>query len=74
VRSSGSAWRGCASTHRLRTPTSSPSSRRVIAPLIAFLLALTGAVALVAGVTLGLWPVWTLGLLAVAGSVLAYRP
>lgn len=48
--------------------------RRIIAPLIAFLLALVGAVALVAGVTLGLWPVWTLGLLAVAGSVLAYRP
>jgi hypothetical protein len=46
----------------------------VAAPLLAFLLALLGAVAFVAGATLGLWPVWALGTLAVCGSVLAYRP
>lgn len=44
------------------------------APLVAFLLALSGAVAFVGGATLGIWPVWVLGLLAVSGSVLAYRP
>jgi hypothetical protein len=43
-------------------------------PLVAFLLALVGAVAFVAGATLGLWPIWALGALAVGGSVLAYRP
>jgi hypothetical protein len=53
-------------------PESPPA--RIAGPLVAFLLALLGAVALVAGVTVGLWPVWVLGLLAVAGSVLAYRP
>jgi hypothetical protein len=43
-------------------------------PLIAFLLALLGAVSFVAGATLGLWPVWSAGALAVCASVLAYRP
>ena len=43
-------------------------------PLAAFTLALTGAVAFVAGATLGLWPVWAAGLVAVCGSVVAYRP
>jgi len=46
----------------------------IAAPLVAFLLALLGAVTFVAGATLGLWPVWALGMLAVCGSVLAYRP
>ena len=46
----------------------------IAGPLVAFLLALVGAVAFVAGATLGLWPVWTLGMLAVCGSVLLYRP
>ena len=53
-------------------PLDEPSA--VAAPLVAFLLALGGAVAFVAGATVGLWPVWALGLLAVCGSVLAYRP
>jgi hypothetical protein len=44
------------------------------APLTAFLLALVGAVAFVGGVTLGIWPIWVLGILAVCGSVSAYRP
>jgi hypothetical protein len=47
---------------------------RVARPLVAFLLALFGALAFVAGATLGLWPVWALGMLAVCGSVLSYRP
>lgn len=46
----------------------------VAGPLVAFLLALAGAVAFVAGATLGLWPVWAVGMLAVCGSVAAYRP
>jgi len=43
-------------------------------PLVAFLLALLGALSFVAGATLGLWPVWSAGALAVCASVLAYRP
>jgi hypothetical protein len=43
-------------------------------PLIAFLLALGGALAFVAGATLGAWPAWSAGLVAVCASVLAYRP
>jgi uncharacterized membrane protein HdeD (DUF308 family) len=43
-------------------------------PLIAFLLALVGALSFVAGATLELWPVWSAGVLAVCASVLAYRP
>jgi hypothetical protein len=55
-------------------PDADADTSGVARPLVAFLLALIGAVALVAGATLGLWPVWALGLLAVCGSVLAYRP
>jgi hypothetical protein len=43
-------------------------------PLIAFLLALGGALAFVAGATLGAWPLWSAGIVAVCASVLAYRP
>jgi hypothetical protein len=43
-------------------------------PLAAFLLALVGAVAFVAGATLGAWPVWAAGMVAVGGSSLVYRP
>jgi len=43
-------------------------------PLAAVLLALAGALAFVAGATLGLWPLWALGIVAVCISVLAYRP
>ncbi len=46
----------------------------VARPLAAFLLALAGAVAFVAGATLDAWPVWAAGLVAVCGSCLAYRP
>jgi hypothetical protein len=43
-------------------------------PLIAFLLALSGALAFVGGATFGLWPVWAAGLLAVCWSIVSYRP
>jgi hypothetical protein len=50
------------------------SRGEVAAPLAAFLLALGGALAFVVGATVGPWPLWVAGLLAVCGSVLAYRP
>ena len=46
----------------------------VAAPLIAFLLALVGAAAFVAGATLGLWPLWVAGIVAVTATVVVYRP
>ncbi|HEX6761469.1 MAG TPA: hypothetical protein VF094_01585 [Gaiellaceae bacterium] len=57
---------------RERTPTPTPAA---LAPaLLAVGLALAGALAFVAGATLGLWPVWAAGLVATAAAVLAYRP
>jgi hypothetical protein len=44
------------------------------APLIAFGLVLAGVAAFVTGATVGPWPVWVAGMLAVCGSMLAYRP
>jgi hypothetical protein len=46
----------------------------VARPLVAFLLALVGALSFVLGATFGLWPVWSAGAVAVGASVLAYRP
>jgi hypothetical protein len=43
-------------------------------PLLAFLLALFGAVAFVGGAATDTWPVWAAGMLAVGASVVAYRP
>jgi hypothetical protein len=43
-------------------------------PLVAFVLALGGALAFVAGATLDTWPLWSAGIAAVCASVLAYRP
>jgi hypothetical protein len=43
-------------------------------PLVAFLLALLGAVAFAGGAATGLWPVWVAGALAVGLSCLVYRP
>ena len=65
---------------RIASPEATPflepeeDATGIVGPLVAFLLALLGAIAFVAGATLGLWPVWALGMLAVCGSVLAYRP
>jgi hypothetical protein len=43
-------------------------------PLVAFLLALFGAVAFVGGAATGTWPIWAAGMLAVSASVFVYRP
>lgn len=51
-----------------------PPDEGIARPAIAFVLALAGALAFAAGATLGLWPVWVGGLVAVVASVLAYRP
>jgi hypothetical protein len=65
---------------RLATPaprpqlTEPPAHDGIARPLVAFLLALVGALAFAAGATLGLWPLWTGGMLAVCVSVVAYRP
>ena len=78
-------WRGALFRVRLaRLRLATPTARRetleeirddaFARPLIAFLLALFGALAFVAGATLGVWPVWTAGAVAVCASVLAYRP
>jgi hypothetical protein len=48
--------------------------RNVKAPLVALLLALVGVAAFALGATAGTWPLWAAGLLAVAGSLLAYKP
>ena len=55
-------------------PDGSSPDDSVARPLTAFCLALVGALAFVAGATLGLWPLWALGLVGVCASVVAYRP
>jgi hypothetical protein len=56
-------------------PTASePARREIAAPLTAFLLALGGGLAFVVGATVGPWPLWVAGIVAVCGSLLAYRP
>jgi len=79
-------WRGALfhvrlARMRLATPAPQPTAqeeageRRDLGwPLVAFTLALIGALAFVAGATLQLWPVWVAGLFAVCGSIVAYRP
>lgn len=51
-----------------------PAKDGIAQPLSAFLLALGGALAFVAGATIGAWPLWSAGIVAVCASVLAYRP
>ena len=78
-------WRGALFRVRLaRLHLAAPAARAaapeplpadgVGRPLLAFLLALAGALGFVAGATLGLWPVWVLGLACVCGSLLVFRP
>jgi hypothetical protein len=77
-------WRGALlrvrlARMRLATPARDaslepPAAEGIARPLAAFLLALCGALAFVAGATLGAWPLWSTGLVAVCASVLAYRP
>lgn len=66
---------------RLAAPAPKPAEEAPVAPrerigppLLAFLLALLGAVAFVGGATLGFWPLWVAGGVAVGASLLAYRP
>jgi hypothetical protein len=59
---------------RRRQRTDSPPDEGMARPLVAFLLALCGALSFAAGATLGIWPLWVAGLLAVCASVVAYRP
>jgi hypothetical protein len=78
-------WRGALFRVRLaRLRLATPVARKdtpgelredgITRPLVAFLLALFGALTFVAGATFGLWPVWSAGALAVCASVVAYRP
>jgi hypothetical protein len=77
-------WRGAlfrVRLARMRLATPSPARRAdpepeesLGRPLLAVLLALTGALAFVAGATLAVWPLWVVGIVAVCVSVLAYRP
>jgi hypothetical protein len=77
-------WRGAlfrVRLARMRLATPGQSRREepepdegLARPLLAVLLALTGALAFVAGATLAVWPLWAFGLVAVCVSVLAYRP
>jgi hypothetical protein len=78
-------WRGALFRVRLaRLRLATPVARRetlgeqdddgIARPLIAFLLALIGALSFVLGATLGVWPVWAAGVLAVGASVCTYRP
>jgi hypothetical protein len=77
-------WRGALQRVRLarlrlappaRAATLAPLAVEGIArPLAAFLLALGGALAFVAGATLGAWPLWGAGIAAVCAAVIAYRP
>ena len=78
-------WRGALFRVRLaRMRLATPAPRAVVVedsferdlgrPLVAITLALAGPLALVAGATLQLWPLWVAGLVAVCGSVVAYRP
>jgi hypothetical protein len=64
---------------RLATPAAPvalelPDNEGIARPLAAFLLALGGALAFVAGATLGTWPIWVAGIVAVCAAVVAYRP
>jgi hypothetical protein len=77
-------WRGALlrvrlARMRLATPGSPaavvlPVEDGIAKPLAAFLLALGGALAFVAGATLATWPLWSVGIVAVCAAVLAYRP
>ena len=65
---------------RLATPNTPAKAEPTPAPaalapvLLAVALALGGALAFVAGATIGLWPVWVAGLVAVVAAIFAYKP
>jgi hypothetical protein len=76
-------WRGALQRVRLaRLRLAAPAPRAALErpledgiarPLAAFLLALGGALAFVAGAALGAWPLWGAGILAVCASCAASR-
>ena len=65
---------------RLTTPQPAPaapgaeSSARFRTPVIALLLAIVGTAGFVGGAALDLWPLWAVGLAAVAGLFINYKP
>jgi hypothetical protein len=78
-------WRGALFRVRLarmrlapppKPPAPAPTDEHhsLARPLLAFLLALFGAVGFVGGATSAVWPIWVTGLAAVCASVLVYRP
>jgi hypothetical protein len=60
--------------HDTRRQPGGEPPEKIGRPLLAFLLALTGAVAFAGGVAAGAWPIWAAGIVAVALAVLVYRP
>jgi hypothetical protein len=79
-------WRGALFQVRLaqmrlsRAPRAEPAQAATVedtidrAALLATCLVLAGAVAVTGGAVLGLWPVWVVGLVLVAGGFLACSP
>lgn len=59
---------------RARPAPPADEPAEVARPLLAFLLALGGAIAFAGGATLGSWPIWAAGMLAVVGGMVTYRP
>jgi hypothetical protein len=45
-----------------------------VAPIVAFLLALVGAVAFAAGATANVWQLWAGGMVCVVAGLAVYRP
>jgi len=77
-------WRGALFRVRLARsrltaprPAAEPeylARRHLRAPLVASILAICGACAFALGASVGHWPIWAAGMLAVGGSTLVYRP
>ncbi len=57
-----------------QAPPTDAESAPLLAPAIAFVLALGGAIAFVVGATVGPWPAWAAGVVAIVASLLVYRP
>jgi hypothetical protein len=56
-------------------PESAPAKdASVAAPIVAFVLALVGAVAFATGATTDVWPVWVGGMVCVVAGLAVYRP
>jgi len=75
----GSLFRVRLARHRLVAPRKPArpvvEDRPALAtPLLASVLAVTGAATFAVGATMGPWPIWAGGLLAFLASVLLYRP